>query len=331
MGCFEGKRILVTGAAGLVGANLLLRLQNSGARVRAVLHSKGAVICDPDIEYVKADLTETADCDRVCEGIDLLFHCAANTQGAAVIAKTPLAHVTPNVVMNARMLEAAYNARVKKFVWIGSSTGYPDTGERPVSEDEMMSGDPYDAYFGVGWMKRYTEVLCRLYGEKLSPSMTTIVLRATNIYGPYDDFDFETSHVLPALIRKGVERMAPFEVWGTGDDVRDLIYVDDFVDAMLKAAERVEQHICLNIGFGSGYSVKQMLAAVLEAVGYQDAQVVYNSTKPSMIPVRLVNTTRAEEELEFRAATGLLEGIRKTVHWYQQFVSNQKNEEEHNG
>ena len=316
MSYLQGKQVLVTGATGLVGVNLLLRLVSSGARIRATVHHKGAVINDPAIEYVTADLTDKNACVRVTSGIDIVFHCAANTQGAAVIAKSPLAHVTPNIVMNAQLLEAAYHAGVGKFVWIGSSTGYPDTGARPVAEDEMMLGDPYDTYFGVGWMKRYTEVLCRLYGEKLNPTMTTIVLRATNIYGPYDDFNFETSHVLPALIRKGIERMAPFEVWGTGDDVRDLIYVTDFVDAMLLAVEKLDRHTCLNIGYGQGYSVKEMLGFVLQATGYDDAEVLYNRSRPSMIPVRLVTTDKAEQVIGFRASTGIKEGISKTVAWY---------------
>ncbi len=320
MSYLSGKNVLVTGATGLVGVNLLLRLLETGTNIRATIHRKEPVILSPAIEYVSADLTEKSACIRAAEGMDFVFHCAANTQGAAVIAKSPLAHVTPNVVMNAQLLEAAYHAKVKKFIWIGSSTGYPETAARPVAEDEMMNGDPYDAYFGVGWMKRYTEVLCRLYGEKLSPSMTTIVLRATNIYGPYDDFDFETSHVLPALIRKGVERMAPFEVWGTGDDVRDLIYIDDFIEAMMLAVGKIEHYTCLNIGFGKGYSVKELLAAVLSITDYSNAEVVYNSAKPSMIPVRLVETAKAKEVMGFIAHTDVHEGIKKTVEWYRKSV-----------
>ena len=116
------------------------------------------------------------DCKHAVDGMDYVFVCSANTSGAATIDKTPLVHVTPNILMNSQLLEAAYFARVKKLLWIGSSTGYPPSGDRKIKEEEMMNGDPYDTYFGVGWMKRYTEILCRLYSEKLKNPMTTVVL-----------------------------------------------------------------------------------------------------------------------------------------------------------
>ncbi|MFA5260335.1 MAG: NAD-dependent epimerase/dehydratase family protein, partial [Candidatus Omnitrophota bacterium] len=122
---FKNKNVLVTGATGFVGSNLLLRLVDSGARIRAVAHQRPPVIDDARIEYLTADLTRRDDCQRAVRGIDYVFHCAASTSGAAVISKTPLVHVTPNIVMNAQLLEAAYVAGVKKFLWLSSSTGYP--------------------------------------------------------------------------------------------------------------------------------------------------------------------------------------------------------------
>jgi GDP-L-fucose synthase len=242
--------------------------------------------------------------------------CAANTSGAAVIASTPLVHVTPNIVMNSQMLEAAYSARVKKFVWLSSNAAYPPSGDRPVKEEEMFDGDPYETYFGVAWMKRYTEILCRMYSEKLKNPMTTVVLRPSNIYGPYDDYEFETSHVMAALIRRVVERHDPFEVWGTGDDIRDWIYIDDFIDAMIMAAEKINSYNPINIGLGKGYSIRQALRMMLEIDGYTGARITYNSSKPSMIPTRLIDTAKAEAILGFKAKTGLEEGISKTIAWY---------------
>ena len=310
------KNILVTGSTGLVGINLLKRLAKTGARVRAVWHVRKPVVKAPTITYVQADLTLRADCDRVVKDIDFVFHCAANTSGAAVIARTPLIHVTPNVVMNAQLLEAAYLAKVKKFLWISSSTGYPVTGRRPVKESEMFDGDPYEKYFYVGWMKRYTEILCRIYGEKLTPKMTTIVLRPTNIYGDHDDFRFETSHVMAALIRKVVERHNPIEVWGDGNDVRDLIYVGDFVDAMILAMRRVSSYSVYNIGLGRGHTVKQLLKMIASADGYKDYRVEFNTSKPQMIPVRRVDLKKIKTELGFEARTTLEKGIVRTLAWY---------------
>jgi GDP-L-fucose synthase len=134
---------------------------------------------------------------RAVQGVRHVVHCAANTSGAATMASTPMVHVTPNVLMNTQILEAAYAAGVEKFVWLSSTTGYPVTGDRPYTREEMFDGEPFEKYFFVGWMKRFTEVLCRMYGEKLAGrKMATIVLRPTNIYGVNDDFEFATSHVI---------------------------------------------------------------------------------------------------------------------------------------
>lgn len=315
---FEGKKVLVAGGTGFIGINLIKRLLSLNADITATIHKKEAILIDGRIKYKRCDLTKIEDCKEVIENIDYVFMCAANTQGAAVLDKNPLIHVTPNILMNSQMLESAYFARVKKFLWIGSSTGYPPTDNRPVKEEEMMNKDPYDKYFCVGWMKRYTEVLCRMYSEKLKNPMVTVVLRPTNIYGEYDKFDFETSHVFAALIRRVVERHNPIEVWGTGDDVRDLIYVDDFIDVILLAMEKINLYNPINVGFGKGYTIKELLKMMLEVDEYTNAKVVFDPSKPSTIPIRLVDITKAETVLGFKPKTDLKEGIRKTIKWYRE-------------
>lgn len=321
---FNGSHVLVTGASGFLGTNIAKRLIKDGARVRGVLHERHSQFEHPNLEYITADLTHMPDCRRAVEGMDYVFMCAANTSGAAVMATQPLAHVTPNVVMNAQMLEASYQAQVKKFLFMSSSAAYPPSGARPVAESEMFEGDPYEAYFSVGWMKRYAEVLCRIYSEKITHPMKTVVVRPSNVYGPYDKFDPERSHVTAALIRKVVERQDPLEVWGTGEDIRDLIYVDDFVDAVMLAMERIERFEPVNIGYGDGVRVRDVLNTLLEVDGFQNARVVVNPTKPSMIPIRLLNVGRAKSLLEFSPKVSLSNGLEKTLRWYREEVKGVK-------
>jgi len=315
---FKDAKILVAGGTGFIGVNLIRRLLSLGSKVRATLHNRPAVIQDEDdaIEYTQADLTRMDDCRGVVEGMDYVFMCAANTSGAAVMATTPLAHVTPNVVMNAQMLEAAYQAKVKKFVFISSSAAYPPSGDRPVGEEEMFGADPYEVYYSVGWMKRYSEVLCKIYAQKIKDPMTTVVIRPSNMYGPYDKFDFDTSHVTAALIRRVVERHNPLEVWGTGDDVRDLIYIDDFIDGMLLAFKKTKDYMAVNIAADQGYSVKQVLRTILEVDSFADAEVRFNTSKPTMIPIRLVDTSLAKKNLGFHPKITLREGLCRTIAWY---------------
>jgi GDP-L-fucose synthase len=244
-----------------------------------------------------------------------VYLCAASTSGAAAINATPMIHVTPNVLINSLMLEAAYQAGVEKFLWLGSTVAYPQS-DRPMREEQLMEGEPYEKYFYAGWAKRFTEVLCRMYGEKLSRTMTTIVLRPTNVYGPHDDFEFATSHVIPALIRKCIERWDPLEVWGDGSEVRDVLYVDDMVEAMVLAMQKLASYTAINIGLGKGYSVRELLACILEADGYKAAKVRFDPSKPTTIPLRLIETRKAESLLGFRARVDIAEGLKRTIDWY---------------
>ncbi|MHC4354963.1 MAG: NAD-dependent epimerase/dehydratase family protein, partial [Planctomycetota bacterium] len=289
--------------AGFVGTNLINRLLSVGADVRATTHSKQPAAKDDRVEYVTCDLMEKEDCWRVADGVDYVFMCAANTSGAGVMAKTPLVHVTPNILMNTLLLDAAYAAGVKKFLFLSSNTVYPAV-EHPVREDEMVPGDVFEKYYCVAWMKQFTEVLCRMYAEKIPEPMKTVVVRPANIYGPHDDFEWETSHVLP------------IEVWGDGNDIKDFIYIDDFVDGMLLAMEKIDTFDPVNIASGVPCSIKQALQAIIDADGYTDARIVFDAAKPTMIPKRLIDASRAKQLLGFEAKTSISDGIRKTTQWY---------------
>ena len=211
----------------------------------------------PGAEVLALDLRRPQHCARAVKGMDYVFLCAAHTSGAAVIRTTPLVHITPNVLINTLMLEAAHRAKVAKFCFISSGAAYPPTADRPVREAEMFDGDPHDVYFAAGWMKRYAEILCRTYAEKIAQPMPTVVVRPSNVYGPYDKFDFAVSHVTAALIRRVVERQNPLEVWGTGEDIRDLIYVDDFIEGLLAAFAADQPYLAVNICSGTGHSVRR--------------------------------------------------------------------------
>ena len=312
---FKNKNVLVAGGAGFVGINLINRLLKLDANVRATLHKKPPVIKDDRIEYIKADLTKESDCGKVTKNIDYVFMCAANTSGAGVMATTPLVHVTPNLAMNSLMLQGSYNNNVKKFLFISSNTVYPNL-PRPMKEEDMVFGDLYEKYYFVAWMKQFSEVLCRMYGEKLKNPMQTIVLRPANLYGPYDDFEWETSHVLPALMRKVIEKHNPLEVWGDGKDIKDFLYIDDFIDALILSMEKINDFDIINIGTGVQSTIRQALNIMIEANEHKSAKIIYNTDKPSMIPIRMLDVSKAKKIIGFQASTSLEEGIKKTMQWY---------------
>jgi GDP-L-fucose synthase len=312
----SGKKILVAGSTGLMGTTALKRLSDfPDIKVRASCHKRQPRVFSDNITYVNADLRNLDDCRRVVEGIDYVFMFAAVLSTAPVIARNPVSHITGNMIMNAQMLEAAYFAGVKKFVWLSSSTGYPKV-ERVLREEDMFTEDPPDVYFPVGWMSRYTEVLCRQYATKLKNPMTTVVLRPTTIYGEYVDFHFETCHVLPALVRRVVERQEPIEVWGTGENTRDLIYADDVFDACLLALEKVDTFDVFNVGLSKEYSINELLDIIIETDGFKDARIVHLSSKPTTVNKRTVDLTKAKKVLGFEAKTSIREGVARMIEWY---------------
>jgi GDP-L-fucose synthase len=315
---FNGKNVLVTGGAGFVGANLISRLLQEGCSVRATFHVAYPKIVDPRIEYVQCDLQSPYDCGLACEDMNYVFLCAANTSGAAVMENTPLAHLTPNLLMNSLMLEAAYAANVEKVLFLSSNSIYPLTNF-PVQESDA-NFEFFDKYFIVGWMKRFSEVMCEMYSTKIKKPMQTIIIRPGNIYGPLDDFDWETSHVLPALIRRVVERHDPIEVWGDGSDIKDFIYIDDFVDALVRAMEMINWFEILNIASGKEYCLRNLLHLILQLDGYESARISYDTSKPIMIPKRLINVSRAKRILNFEATTPIDVGLKRTIDWYRSTI-----------
>ena len=219
---FSGKKILVAGSAGFIGVNLVKRLAELGADVRGTIFQRESPLPIAGVEYVKADLRNPNDCLIVTKNIDYVFLAAANSSGAAVMARTPLVHLTPNIVMNSQMLEAAYTNHVKKFCFISSNTVYP------LSDDPMAEGDVnnefFEKYFIVGWMKRFSELMCEMYSTKISSPMETLVIRPGNLYGPYDKFNPSQSKVIASLTRKFFIKQNPIEVWGDGNDIKDFLY-----------------------------------------------------------------------------------------------------------
>lgn len=312
-----GKRILVTGGGGFVGTNVVKRLVAEHAVVRATCHSDKPRYPIEGAEYVRADLTEKEDCLRVTKGVDAVVMTAAFfVSGAQGMQSNPMRQVTDTMILNLRMLEAMLENGVKKCVFISTSMVYPFS-DKPLKEEDGFTGDPYEKYFTGGWTRRCVETVCRMYAEKLK-AMDITVLRIDNLYGPYDHFERNKSHVIAALIRKTVERMDPLEVWGDGKDYKDFIFIEDLVDGVVLALEKADGYRVYNLASGRNVTINDALKIILRCGGYEDANILHKNDMPTMIPYKVLCVDKIQNELGFTAKTSLEEGLRRTIDWYRQ-------------
>jgi GDP-L-fucose synthase len=268
------------------------------------------------VDYVYLDLETRGGCNAATIGVDVVFHCAASTSNAVDTVVDPLAHVTPNVAMNNFLIDAAWRNEVKHYIFLSSNTVYPPKGDEPVVETDFLFDEPYPVYFPVGWMKRYAEVQCELYAKYLPRTMKCTVVRPANLFGPHDKYDFNKCHVTPATIRKVADKMNPIPVWGDGTELRDLLYIEDFVEALQVVMEKEENMFeVYNIGSNKVYSVLEVLD-IMKGVAQYDAPTEFISGKPSMIPTRKIDSNKIKNQLGWEAKTSLEDGLLLAYNWY---------------
>lgn len=313
----KNSKILITGGSGLVGQNLTERLINEGyTNLRVNLHRRMVRHHYDNVEYTYHDLQTYEGCMDATKKVDVVFHAAASTSNAVDTVVDPLAHVTPNVAMNNFLIDAAWRNEVSHYIFISSNTVYPPKGDEPVIETDFLFDEPYPVYFPVGWMKRYAEVQCELYGKYLPRKMKSTIIRPANLYGPHDKYDFNKCHVTPATIRKVADKMNPIPVWGDGSELRDLLYVGDFVEALQIVMENeTEMFEVYNVGSNDVHSVNDVLSLMMGIVDYS-APIEYVQGKPSMIPTRKIDSNKIKDKLGWSAKTPLDKGLLKAYTWY---------------
>ena len=311
------SKILITGGSGLVGQNLTARLIKEGyTNLRVNLHKRGVRTKYDGLEYTQHDLQTYQGCREATEGVSVVFHAAASTSNAVDTVVDPLAHVTPNVAMNNFLIDASWRNGVEHYIFISSNTVYPPKGDEPVVETDFLFDEPYPVYFPVGWMKRYAEVQCELYAKYLPRTMKCTVIRPANLFGPHDKYDFNKCHVTPATIRKVADKMNPIPVWGDGSELRDLLYVEDFVEALQVVMEKeTEMFQVYNVGSNEVHSVNDVLGLMKHIVDY-NAPTEYIQGKPSMIPTRRIDSNKIKENLGWESKTPLEVGLKNAYVWY---------------
>jgi len=312
---FSGKRVVVTGGSGFVGSNLIRVLVESDARVRASVHKSAPQIEDDRVEFVNCDLRRLEDCKALTDTTDYVIMAAAISSGAGVIANSPLVHLPDNIVMNTNMLNASHSNRVKRFCFISSSVVYPDTCDRVKEDDAAFTF--FDGYYVSGWMKRFSEVMCDMYSRLGDNNMNTIVVRPSNLYGPYDKFDKGKSKVIPALIQRAVDGENPLMVWGDGTDIKDFLYVEDFVEGLLTVIAMVDTDLTVNIASEKSVTIGEVALEILKTVSPLSREIQFQKDMPVMIKERRIDSSLMRSLTGWQPVISMQDGIKKTVSWYQ--------------
>ncbi len=310
---YHGKVVLVTGGSGFVGTHFVQELLKQGAKVRVPVHKRPLIIRDQGIETVNADLTRQEDCLAAVKGVDCVVHAAGAVAAAAVTAGNPMEAITTNLILTSQMLQAAWTGKVERFLLFSSSTGYP-AADYPIKEEEMWTGPTYQSYFGYGWMRRYLEKLGEFVVSK--SNMKIALIRPTAVYGRWDNFNPATSHVIPALIRRAVDKENPYIVWGSGKEVRDFLHITDLVRGCLLMLEKYATCDPVNIGYGEAFTIEDAVHIILKAASHEKAEVVFDASKPTAIPFRMVDTAKAKRIIGFEPEVSLENGLKDTVEWY---------------
>ena len=309
------KKILICGATGFIGRNLCETLSKSNSlEVFGVNHNKPPFDC-ASMKWIKADLTQKNDVEKCLQGVDVIIQAAASTSGVKDIINLPHIHVTDNALMNSLIFRAAHDSQVSHVIFFSCSIMYNPSSTLVKEEDFKADKDIHADYFGAGWTKVYLEKMCSFFSG-IGATRYTIV-RHSNIYGPYDKFDLERSHVFGASITKVLHcTNGEITIWGDGSEERDLLYVSDLVDFIKLAIEKQNTPFGLfNVGFGSSIKVSDLVNKIVTFSGKNI--IVKNDTSKPTIKTRVaLDCGKAKRQLGWEPKVSLDEGILKTMDWH---------------
>ncbi len=315
MSFWTGRRVLVTGGAGFLGSSVVERLRIAGCEKVFVPRSR-----EYDLRKLEKIQAILKDADP-----DLVIHLAARVGGIGANRAHGAEFFYENLIMGAQLMHESWQRGVEKFVAIGTVCSYPKFTPVPFREDDLWMGYPEETNAPYGLAKKVLLVQAQAYRQQYG--FNAVYLIPVNLYGPRDSFDLETSHVIPALIRKCIEAQergdAKVVVWGTGEPTREFLYVEDAAAGIVLGAERYNAGDPVNLGSGTEIKIRELAELISRLMGFE-GDITWDSTRPDGQPRRSLDTARAQQLFGFRAQTSLEDGLRKTIEWYRSHLPRPK-------
>jgi GDP-L-fucose synthase len=309
---FSAQKILVTGGSGFLGSHVVEELERRGARQVVVPRSRDADLTDRGATH--ALFAEHQP--------DLVFHLAAKVGGIGANQKSPGTFFRDNMAMGLNVLEEARLAGTRKLVIAGTICAYPKFAPVPFREDDLWNGYPEETNAPYGVAKKALLVMAQAYRQEFGSNF--VMLFPVNLYGPRDNFDLESSHVIPAMIRKFIEAQSAGRgevvLWGDGSPTREFLYVEDAARGLVMAAESYDDAEPVNLGAGFEIAMRDLAGKIAEKTGFE-GRIVWDSNRPNGQPRRMLDVARAKERFGFVAATSFDEGLDSTIRWYRQHTS----------
>jgi len=316
MGFWDAKRVVVTGGAGFLGSFVVEKLQERGCPYIFVPRSR-----DYDLRDLGAIRRMLKDAKP-----DIVIHLAARVGGIGANRTHPAEFFYDNLIMGVQLFHESWRFGVEKFVAIGTVCAYPKHTPVPFKEEDLWNGYPEETNAPYGLAKKMLLVQSQAYRQQYG--VNSIFLLPVNLYGPRDNFDLETSHVIPALIRKCIEAKERGDdhivVWGTGKPTREFLYVEDAAEGILLATERYNESEPVNLGSGIEISIKDLVHLIARLTGFK-GKIVWDTSKPDGQPRRCLDTSKAERLFGYKAKTPFEEGLRKTIEWYKKIKIKEQN------
>lgn len=315
---YKGKNVLVAGGGGFIGSHLVGLLVESGARVRVAQRtypSKNLTAALSKIEFVPTDLSQLEECLKATKGMEIVFDLAAKVGGVQYNTNHPATMFFSNSILSLNVLEAARVEKIDRFMCASSTCVYSPTATVPNLEEDGFKDNPDESNMGYGWAKRTAELGAKFYAREFG--MKIAIVRPANIYGPRDNFDSETFHVIPALIRRVFESTGSIDVWGSGNQTRSFIYVKDAVRAMMLATEKYAVVDPINIGTDEEITIKELIELIIRISG-KNLAVRFDTSKPEGQIRKAASISKIREKLNWSPSYSLEEGLKETIEWFKE-------------